>query len=491
LQGKGLQVLLGLTALAAAFRFATLGVQSYWLDEAVTVSLVELDLGEMLRRIPDSESTPPLYYLLAFGWSKLFGTGEVGLRSLSALLGTATVPAAYAAGRALVSDRVGLAAAALVSVNPFLIWYSQEARSYALLVLLAALSFLFFVRALRDWSRSALAWWGLASALALLAHYFAVFLVAPEAAWLLLSSRAWDSPRTRKARGEALAAVAAVAVVGAALLPLALDQRSNASFIGESSLASRIAQVPKQYLVGFDGPVESVCIVVAAALAATSLGLLGRRGDPEEREGAGIAALIGGAAIALPLALAVVGVDYLQGRNLIAALVPLLLVLAAGFGARRAGRAGAVTATALCLLSLGISASIPLERRFQRDDWRGVAEAMGSPDARRGIVVSPGAGTRPLELYLNGSRIMPPRGSPITDLVLVSLRGSGERRQRAPRRQTPLPPEFREASRRETDTFTLVRFRADVPVTYSGDRLAALLAGETPTSVLLETPERR
>ena len=112
-----------LTAVAAALRFATLDLQSYWFDESVTVHLLRLDLGDMLGRIPDSESTPPLYYVLAWLWSKPFGLGEVGLRSLSALLGTATVPVAYLAAKELCSGRVGVAVAALASVSPVLVWY--------------------------------------------------------------------------------------------------------------------------------------------------------------------------------------------------------------------------------------------------------------------------------------------------------------------------------------------------------------------------------
>src|SRR3954454_11427597 len=65
-----------LTALAAVLRFATLGDQSYWLDEVVTVHLGNLPFGDMLSAIPDSESTPPLYYILAWVWGHVFGTGE-------------------------------------------------------------------------------------------------------------------------------------------------------------------------------------------------------------------------------------------------------------------------------------------------------------------------------------------------------------------------------------------------------------------------------
>ena len=76
---------------AGAVRFATLDVQSMWLDEAVTHSLVTRSFGGMLRAIPHSESTPPLYYVLAWAWARVFGSGAVALRSLSALFGTATI----------------------------------------------------------------------------------------------------------------------------------------------------------------------------------------------------------------------------------------------------------------------------------------------------------------------------------------------------------------------------------------------------------------
>src|SRR5919109_4758162 len=97
-----------LTLAGGALRFATLDLQSFWFDETATVALVHMDLGGMLGEIPDSESTPPLYYVLAWLWAKAFGTGEVGLRSLSALAGTLMIPAAYLAGAALVGRRAGL-----------------------------------------------------------------------------------------------------------------------------------------------------------------------------------------------------------------------------------------------------------------------------------------------------------------------------------------------------------------------------------------------
>src|SRR5262245_33319390 len=110
----------GLTVLGLLVRFVTLDLQSFWADEAETVHLLNLGLHSMLREIPDSEGTPPVYYVLAWGWTHVFGTGEVGVRSLSALAGVGSIPVFYGAASELCSRRVGLAVAALAAVNPLL-----------------------------------------------------------------------------------------------------------------------------------------------------------------------------------------------------------------------------------------------------------------------------------------------------------------------------------------------------------------------------------
>ncbi len=110
----------------------------------------------MLKYMTETEATPPLYYVLAWPWAHVFGTGEIALRSFSAVIGTATVPLMYAAGKELVSRRAGLIAAALTATSPLMIWYSQEARAYALLVLFGAASLWFFARVLNNPTRAQL-----------------------------------------------------------------------------------------------------------------------------------------------------------------------------------------------------------------------------------------------------------------------------------------------------------------------------------------------
>ena len=292
---------------------------------------------DTLSAVPHSESTPPLYYLLAWFWSRLFGTGEVGLRSLSALAGTASIPVIYMGAVALaMRRRVGLIAAGIVAVSPVLIWFSQDARAYSLAFLLTALSFLFFARALREPRQGTLIAWAVSSALAICCHYFAGFVVAPEAVLLLVLL--WTSER-RRIVAASLVIVAAVGL----LLPIAARQaeHGHASWIAEQPLGERLERAGAK-LVGNDNGNEHemrqpgpLPLALPAGLALIALSMLALAGDRSERRSAAPAAAVGAAGIVAPLALGAAGADYLDGRNLLPVFVPLILVLAAGFGVRR------------------------------------------------------------------------------------------------------------------------------------------------------------
>ena len=133
-----------------------------------------------------------------------------------------------------------LAAALLVAVSPFMVWYSQEARAYALFVLFCGLSFLFWARAYkRRQTRESSPWWAVFSVLAVLTHFFAGFLIAPEAILLLY--------RLRDRRDRASPAPG-VAVVQAAVLPMALSDTSHPlGWIQTFPLSVRIKQVPVDF----------------------------------------------------------------------------------------------------------------------------------------------------------------------------------------------------------------------------------------------------
>ena len=81
-----LLVVVALTALGAALRFPTLDRQSLWLDELVTVSLLDRGLGDVLHEIPRTEATPFVYYVAAWVWGSVLGLGEIGLEAFRHLV---------------------------------------------------------------------------------------------------------------------------------------------------------------------------------------------------------------------------------------------------------------------------------------------------------------------------------------------------------------------------------------------------------------------
>jgi mannosyltransferase len=446
-----LWALAGLTALGLAVRFASLGVQSYHHDEVITAArVIPGDFAEMLRQVRESESNPPLYYVLSWGWAKAFGTGEIGLRSLTALLGAATVPVGYLIGRELASNRAGLIAAAIVAVNPMLIWYSQEARSYALLVFFGALALLFFARALRTGRGRDLALWALASSLALCSHYFAVFAIAIEAVWLLLALR----PRWRLV----LPAVGAVLAVGLALLPL-ISAQVNSTHIGwidHSLLSTRIFETAVSFLAGETGhviaepPRERYALLPAVAIG-LALPLVALRGSPGEKRGAALGLAVGCGVVLLACAAALAGRDYIVERNLLPALVPLAIAAAVGFAASGARRAGLACATLLCAYWLAYDVFVSRTAHLQRPDFRDLAGQLGRPRQPRAILTWKLAAD-PIRFYLDDRTRRAYRGRvPVREIDVVS-------KPVVARKPVGLPPGFRPVERRRLERLTLIRY---------------------------------
>jgi mannosyltransferase len=452
-------IVVGLTALGAALRFATLGAQSYHHDEIVTASRVlRVGFGHAMDAVGFSESAPPLYYALAWIWTQATGNGEWGLRSLSALAGVATIPVAFLLGRELRGARAGLIAAALVAVNPMLLWYSQEARAYALLGLFCALALLFCVRALNEGARRDFTWWGVFSALALATHYFAIFPLVAEV--VLLGRR----------RGRAiLSGLWIVALAVALLAPLAIHQMSygHAEWIGKFSLGHRLAEVGITFMVGETGDVigrseQWQPALVPLALVAVAFVLLFARGSRAERRAAFVPLVVAAVAVGIPLALAIfsTGKDYVLARNLLPALVPLLVAVAVALSSERARRLGTAIAALLVVYFLAFSIHAGTSPELQRPDWRAVAAHLGEPDGPRATVTWV-LGEAPLRFYLSTGAIQLKASEGYEWLVReVAFVSIGEVPP-PPRRL--LGPGFREVGGEDAGELFIRRFRVPGP----------------------------
>jgi hypothetical protein len=208
--GIGAWLAVVVVAAGVALRFWT--TSHLWLDEALTVNIARLPVG----RIPDAlrhDGSPPLYYLALHVWMRIFGSGDAAVRALSGLFGVGTLAALPFAARATGARR-GWAALVLAAVSPFAVRYATEARMYSLLMLLVTLGVIALARLLRSPSVASAAAVGLVTGLALLTHYWSVFLAGVVAVWLLA---VWLRHRER----AALWGLAAMAAGGLLFLPWA------------------------------------------------------------------------------------------------------------------------------------------------------------------------------------------------------------------------------------------------------------------------------
>jgi mannosyltransferase len=218
-----------LVLLAFALRVHRLEVQSLWYDEAVTAQVASRGVAELTRWTAD-DIQPPLYYYVEAAWTRLQGRGEWALRFPSVVAGVLIVPALWALARRLFGrGRDGhfasLAAAALATISPLYVYFSQEARMYAQLTLLGVLAGYALLRAMAaQQTRSEIIWWAgfvLGSAAMLYTHYFGVFLLMAYGLWFLL---AW-APEAARARTRGRAwrhlgfAVGSALAVGVLYLP--------------------------------------------------------------------------------------------------------------------------------------------------------------------------------------------------------------------------------------------------------------------------------
>ena len=170
-----------LAAGAGLLRFLFIARKPFWFDECFSVEVARLSWHDFLRLLWWREANMSLYYVLLRGWLH-WGFHPLFVRSFSVLCSLATLPAIYWLARQLFDRRVGMIAVALMSCNAYSIRYAQEARSYALFLLLATLSSGFLVTWLREPSLRNRRRYVLANILAVYAHFYALLLIAVQ--WL-------------------------------------------------------------------------------------------------------------------------------------------------------------------------------------------------------------------------------------------------------------------------------------------------------------------
>jgi len=384
-------------------------------DEASTYFIVTgRDLTQVLDWVrSDLEVTPPLFFVLTW-MTDTFGESVESLRVVSLVAGVAAIPLTYVLGVWTVGQRAALFGAALVAISPFLIFYSAEARSYALVLLLDLLSSLCLLRALDGRRTGWFVAYAACSCAAVYAHYTAVFVLAAQFAWAFVTH-----PQARRAL---LAANMAAAIAFLPWLPGFLEDRQGPNVI-EILAPFELRTVSRELLHWSIGhpvmPLDSLPTVgtgslVGAGLLVGVLGLAIRRGrHPIRRPSAGTA-LVLILAFAAPVGVvlySILGPSLFITRNLITSWPGL--ALSAGLLVTRAGRLAGTIAAGLILLAFALGAGKMLDRSYQRPDYEAAADFIerlgrpGDPVVDAPLFINPlsslevalGAGRSPSEVH--------------------------------------------------------------------------------------------
>jgi mannosyltransferase len=403
-----------ITALAGFLRFYRLDHQSLWMDEVLTILSSHTSFDRILFDPPVDPNVPPLYYLL-MGALKGFGDGEIALRLPSALAGVLSVPLLYSVATNWLG-RSGILATLLLAVSPLHVWYSQEARPYALLIFLALLAVRFLQHALASprslWARIAFA---ITCAAAFYVHTVALAFVAALALYVLLVA----SGSERRHWLATFAAVALMSMPGVYLLvripptvsanPFYLFSPTHVAytlwtFATGYSLGPNLIELRTEGMAGIRRNLLLIVPIMGLFSTLLALGLVHLWRSRRDA----LAAL--GLWMALPIAFVILGAWVTSHpynvRYTLLALPPTLMLLASGtrFITLRPVRIGA---TALLLIySAGALWNYYTDPRYYRDDNRGAAAFIQAGAEPLDLVIASAAYTTvPLSHYLGSASI--------------------------------------------------------------------------------------
>ena len=315
--GLGLLVLLGLILRLPYFTDALFG------DEVSTYVVVHGNsLSRMMQLIhSDQEVTPPLYFLFA-SLTQHLGNSSDWLRLAPMIGGLASIPLTYLLGLRTVGRPAAIVGATLVCLSPFLIFYSTEARAYALSMAICLGSTLALLKALED---GRLSWWGLyalLSAAAMYTHYSNLFLLAAQAAWVLIAHRRVWRPLVFSNLAAAVAFVP--------WLPAYFeDQNSPGALVIEQispfdfhllhvELSRLLLGTPYQQIRDIPGTLGAVAIGSGLVIGLISMAVLAwRSGNRIPSPGAALIPILAGSTVVGLVVYSLLSVDVFAARNMI------------------------------------------------------------------------------------------------------------------------------------------------------------------------------
>ena len=431
--------------LGAVLRLHALTQKSLWEDEIFGLNALGIYhvgqaipqwsiMPENIIRYYRADNHPPLFFLLLAAWVKMFGADVFSVRMLSVAVNLLTIPVIYRLARRIFeARRVALIACLLSGCSAFLVYFSQEARMYPLVLLLSCLSSLFLLRILDGGGRGSYAGFAVLSALGLYTHYYYVFLICSQVIYWML----WRERRVL----PFLFSLSAIALAFIPWLPAFLYQISqkNQSDLWIRSSGQGLARLETiavqwidvlfRFMAGenFVYPntgrgLRIVCSVVGVAALAALLQW------PLLRRRRGLFLLVW---LAVPLAAGSLVDLFFQTRTLeaskyfIVSYPAVLLLVSAAIGFFPSRAVSAVMLSGLLLLN--VNALAAYYRSSGLVEWRDVARYLSERVAADDILISPEPRVFTcVAFYLNRPvrAVQFPYGAPL-DHMLGRIRAQG------------------------------------------------------------------
>jgi len=368
----------------AVVRLIGIGSSSLWYDEMFTLRASGLPLASLISDLPAARH-PPLYYATMHFWL-MFGSGESWARGLSFTAGIVSILLTYLLGRELFSRRAGLWAAALVSVSPFLVWYSRDATDYSWAIMFVLASLYFLARGVKRGGWKNWLAYSLVTLAAAYTHFFAAFVLLGEIPLFLLVAEDW-----RERIKPFLTSLLAITLMLIPWLVLLSDsnkyQEVSLKLPPVKAFITGAETAPVTFIEGYAGQIENgagalgltrlqVWIVAALFilfLAALLLSpVLRARLMSRSALGLGLVTMI---LIAGPMFLLLANAQFVAGRYYAMAAPLFMLLLALGITAAPEKLEWLAGIALIALLTFFLVVEMGEERH---DDWRGIMSVVNA-----------------------------------------------------------------------------------------------------------------
>lgn len=174
---KNILLILLILVLAILVRSYGLTFESIWLDESFSIYYAQQSITQIVS-LPDTN--PPLYNLVLSPFVKIFGIGKFWVRLPSVIFGVLSVLFMYLLTKKIFNQRIALIASLILSISSYHVFYSQEARVYALFNFLSIISMYFFIRYFKSTKKMEAFYYILFTALLAYSHNFGLFIILTQ-----------------------------------------------------------------------------------------------------------------------------------------------------------------------------------------------------------------------------------------------------------------------------------------------------------------------